>query len=75
MNAIEEDRDFIEALNEVAKAVSEAGIKSDEAVRALGSLFGAGLRAAIRYDIENRPNNWRKMHGLPMRRRGGRRWR
>lgn len=39
MNAIEEDRDFIEALNEVAKAVSEAGIKSDEAARALGSLF------------------------------------
>lgn len=75
MNAIEEDRDFIEALNEVAKAVSEVGIKSDEAARALGSLFNAGLRAAIRNDIRNRPNNWRKMHGIPMRRKGGRRWR
>lgn len=75
MDAIEKDKDFAEAIHGVAKAMSECGIESREAAKALANLFSAGLRAAIREDVRSRSNNWRKMHGLPMRRRGGRRWR
>lgn len=61
---------------EYAKAVREFGIQSASAsvafvrmANAISEAFTAGLQAGLHH----KTNNWRKMHGLPMRRRV--RWR
>ena len=64
------------AVDELAQAISGLG-ESNQTVAAalvqLGNAVAAGYRAGIR--DQTKTNNWRKMHGMPMRRRGGRRWR
>ena len=53
-----------ESIRNAGVAFAGAGVKAEEAVNAVQE----AIRAMAKLEREN-TNNWRKMHGLPMRRR------
>lgn len=60
-------------LGKCGEAAAKALVNFGESLKNLGPSDQAKLWMSKAY--RSAPNNWRKMHGLPMRRRGGRRWR
>lgn len=68
--------DMVEAmiyLGKCGEAAAKALVNFGESLNHLGPSAQTKLWLSKAY--RSAPNNWRKMHGLPMRRRGGRRWR
>lgn len=68
--------DLVEAmiyLGKCGEAAAKALINFGESLRKMRPSVQA--KAWLSEAYKDAPNNWRKMHGLPMRRRGGRRWR
>lgn len=66
--------DMVEALIYLGKcgeAAAKALVNFGESLKKLKPTAKLWLSEAYK----SAPNNWRKIHGLPMRRRGGRRWR
>lgn len=68
--------DMVEAmiyLGKCGEAAAKALVNFGESLKHLGPSAQTKLWLSKVY--KSAPNNWRKMHGLPIRRRGGRRWR
>ena len=68
--------DMVEAmiyLGKCGEAAAKALVNFGDSLKKLGLSDQTKLWMSKAY--RSAPNNWRKMHGLPMRRRGGRRWR
>lgn len=65
--------DFEKAIGQLANAGQESAEAFSRFFRAYGETVSMGIQAGIRMVQRKNTNNWRKMHGLPMRRRGGRR--
>lgn len=59
-----------DAIDQIAEGMVKAGFKADEAAEAIKSAISAGVKPE---PLSHLTNNWRKMHGLPMRRRRHRR--
>lgn len=60
-------------LGKCGEAAAKALVNFGESLRKLKPTAQTKLWLSEAY--KSAPNNWRKIHGLPMRRRGGRRWR
>lgn len=56
----------------IAEGIAEMGVMSQRARDALDA-FAYAVRAMERITVRKETNNWRKMHGLPMRRKQNRR--
>ena len=68
--------DMVEALIYLGKcgeAAAKALVNFGESIKNVTTPDQTKLWLSKAY--RSAPNNWRKMHGLPMRRRGGQRWR
>lgn len=55
-----------DAINQITEGMVKAGFRADEAADAIRSAISAGLKPK---PLSHLTNNWRKMHGLPMRRK------
>lgn len=60
-------------LGKCGEAAAKALVNFGESMKKMGPAAQTKLWLPEAY--KSATNNWRKMHGLPMRRRGGRRWR
>lgn len=59
-----------DAITQISEGMTQVGIKAEEAADAIRSAVAAGMKPE---PLSHLTNNWRKMHGLPMRRRSHRR--
>ena len=55
-----------DAINQITEGMVKVGFRADEAADAIRSATSAGLKPK---PLSHLTNNWRKMHGLPMRRK------
>lgn len=55
-----------DAINQITEGMVKVGFRADEAADAIRSAISAGLKPK---PLSHLTNNWRKMHGLPMRRK------
>lgn len=61
---------WIDVLTDMVKGLRATG-KSEKEIEAI--VEQAAGRASLEAAVRRESNNWRKMHGLPMRRKGGNR--
>lgn len=54
-----------DAIDQIAEGTVEAGFRADEVADAIRSVISAGVKPE---PLSHLTNNWRKMHGLPLRR-------
>lgn len=55
-----------ESMVKLSKAIEQISITTEEAVKNINHFFDS---LSLSLTIEMRSNNWRKLHGIPMRRR------
>lgn len=73
MNTVNDLTEVLIYLGKCGEATAKALVNFGESLKKLKPTAETKLWMSKAY--RSAPNNWRKMHGLPMRRRGGRRWR
>lgn len=68
-------RNATAAMNGLAYGLQQCMVSATEAAAAIGRLAMAGISVEelLQKAYAQETNNWRKMHGLPMRRKGGKR--
>lgn len=60
--------EYAKAIEELGKAGESMAVAFAHFGEAIGAAFSAGIYAGMN-SSNRRSNNWRKLHGLPMRRR------
>lgn len=55
-----------ESMVKLSKAIEQISITTEEAVKNINHFFDS---LSLSLTIKKRSNNWRKLHGIPMRRR------
>ena len=55
-----------DTIAQISEGMTQVGVKAEEAAAAIQSAVSAGIKPE---PLSHLTNNWRKMHGLPMRRK------